>query len=75
MMALNTTAACEHVREVEQKIRVIKERARGTFTTLPYKKLPKLMVIDLLRFCVMWMNLFPVKSGISKKWSPWELVS
>ena len=21
------------------------------------------------------MNLFPMKSGISKKWSPWELIS
>ncbi len=74
-VALNTTAAREHVREVEQKIRVIKERARGTFNTLPYKKLQKLMMIELLHFCVMWMNLFPVKSGISKNWSPRELVS
>jgi hypothetical protein len=47
---------------------VIKERDRGTFNTLPYKKLPKLMVIELLHFCVMWMNSFPVKSGISEKW-------
>jgi hypothetical protein len=74
-MALNTTAAGEHVREVEQKIRVVKERVRGMINTLPYKKLPKLMVIELLHFCVMWMNLFPVKSGISQKWSPQELVS
>ncbi len=28
-----------------------------------------------LHFCVMWMNSFPVKSGISEKWSPRELVS
>jgi hypothetical protein len=74
-VAFNTTAAREHIGEVERKIRVIKERARGTFNTLPYKKLPKLMVIELLHFCVMWMTLFPVKSGISKKWSPRELVS
>jgi hypothetical protein len=44
-VALNTTTVCEHIGEVELKIRVIKERARGTFNTLPYKKLPKLMVI------------------------------
>ncbi len=74
-MALNTTAAREHIREIERKIRVIKERVRGTFNTLPYEKLPKMMVIELLHFCVMWMNSFPVKSGISKKWSPRELVS
>jgi hypothetical protein len=74
-VALNTTASQEHIREIEQKIRVIKEKARGTFNTLPYKKLPRMMVIELLHFCVMWMNSFPVKSGISEKWSPWELVS
>jgi hypothetical protein len=74
-VALNTTAAQEHVGEIEQKIRVIKERARGTFNTMPYKKLPRVMVIELLHFCVMWMNSFPVKSGISEKWSPQELVS
>ncbi len=33
------------------------------------------MVIELLHFCVMWMNLFPVRSGVSDKWSPHELVS
>jgi hypothetical protein len=74
-VALNTTAEHEHIGEVDQKIRVIKERARGTFNTLPYNKPPKLMVIELLHFCVMWMNSFLVKSGISKKWSPRELVS
>ncbi len=66
-LALNTMAAREHMGEVDQKTRVIKKRARGTFNTLPYKKLPKMMVIELLHFCVMWMNLFPVKSGISNK--------
>ena len=43
-VALNTTAAQEHVGEIEQKIKVIKERARGTFNTLPYKKIPRVMV-------------------------------
>jgi hypothetical protein len=74
-VALNTTAAREHVGEIERKIRVIKERARGTFNTLPYKKLSKMMKVELLHFCVMWMNSFPMKSGISEKWSPRELVS
>jgi hypothetical protein len=31
-VALNTTAAREHVGKIERKIRVIRERARGTFT-------------------------------------------
>jgi hypothetical protein len=74
-VVLNTTAAREHVGEIERKIRVIKERARGTINTLLYKKLPRLMVIELLHFCMMWMNSFLVRSGISDKWSPQELVS
>ncbi len=74
-VTLNTTAANEHVGEIERMIRVIKERGRGTINMLPYETMPKLMVIELMHFCVMWMNSFPVKSGVSKKWSPRELVS
>ncbi len=66
-VAINTTAAREHVGEIERKIRVIKERARGTINTLPYLQLPRLMIIELMHLCVMWMNAFPMKSGISKK--------
>jgi hypothetical protein len=73
-VTLNTTAAREHVGEIEQKIRVIKERARGTMNTVPYATMPKLMVIKLLHYVVMWMNSFPVKSGISKKWSTREFI-
>ncbi len=71
-VVLNTTAAREHVSEIEQKIRVIIERKRGMINTLLYKKLPRPMVIVLLYFCMMWMNSFLVRSGISDKWSPRE---
>jgi len=33
------------------------------------------VIIQLMHFCVMWMNSFPVNSGISEKWSPREIVS
>jgi hypothetical protein len=72
---LNTTAAQEHVGEIERKIQVVKERARCTTSILPYNILPKIMIIELMHFCIMWMNSFPVKSGISEKWSPREIVS
>jgi hypothetical protein len=65
-ITLNTTAGQEHVRDTERKIRVIKDRARGTISILPYKILPKLMIIELMHFCVMWLNSFLVKSGISE---------
>ena len=74
-MTLNTTSAREHVGKIKRKVRVIKERARGTTNTLPYSIMPKLMIIELMHHVVMWMNSFPVKSGISEKWSPRELVA
>jgi len=74
-VTINTTAAREHVGEIERKIRVIKERARITMNALPYPQLPRLMTIELMHFCIMWMNAFPVKSGVSEKWSPRELIS
>ena len=58
---LNTTAAQEHVGEIKRKIRVVKERARCTMSILPYKLLPKLMIIEPMHFCVMWMNSFLVE--------------
>ena len=38
-LTINTMAAREHVGEIERRIRVIKERARGTMSVLPYKAL------------------------------------
>jgi hypothetical protein len=74
-VTLNTTAAHEQVREIEWKIRVIQERGRGTINMPPYETMPKLMIIELMHFCVMCMNSFPVKSRVFKKWSPSKLVS
>jgi hypothetical protein len=74
-ITINTTAAREHVGEVERKIQVIKERARGAMATLPYLTLPKIMIVELMHFCFLWLNSFPVKSGVSEKWSLRELIS
>ena len=58
-VVINTTAVHEHVGEIKRKVKVIKESVRGTINMLPYLTLPKLMTIELMHFCVMWMNLFP----------------
>jgi hypothetical protein len=73
-LPINCTAANEHVPEPERAARLVKERCRGTENTLPFDGLPKLMVIELLHFVVLWLNNFPVKLGISTKYSPRELI-
>jgi hypothetical protein len=71
---MNTPAVAEHIAEIERQIRVIKECARGILCTLPYKNLPPLMLIQLLHFVVMWVNNFPLATGISTQFSPQELI-
>jgi hypothetical protein len=71
---LNTTAASEHVGDIERRIRVIKERCRSIICTLPYTHIPQIMLVHLLHHVVMWLNNFPVANGVSTQFSPRELV-
>ena len=53
----NFAAARKHVGEIELEIRVIKERERSTITTLPFKKCPCRVIIELVYFVVLWRNV------------------
>jgi hypothetical protein len=75
ILAINTTAAKEHVPEVEErKIRLIKEQGRGILNTLLFKKMPWLMLIELIYHVVLWLNAFPANSGVSETLSPRKIV-
>jgi len=74
IIVVNTTAANEHVPEIERRIHLIKERGRGYLNTLPYKKIPQLMLVELIYHVVLWLNAFPMKSGVSTTLSPREIV-
>ena len=74
IVEINTTAAREHVGEIERSIRTIKERARSISTVLPYTTLPKQLVIHLIYYVVMFLNAMPAKTGISETISPREIV-
>ena len=58
-ITMDVCLEAEHVGDIERLIRTLKERTRGTVTHLPYKKLPGRMVIELVRFCAFWLNVFP----------------
>jgi hypothetical protein len=70
----NTTAAKEQVSEVERTIQTVKNRTRGLLATLPFAHIPWRMKIEFVYFMVLWMNAFPVKSGILQTYSPQELL-
>jgi hypothetical protein len=67
---LNTTAAREHIPDIERKNRVLQERARALRSTLPFKIIPGRMIIEMLAKVVLWINVFPPSSGISNTYSP-----
>ncbi|KAL7465887.1 hypothetical protein ACHAXS_006188, partial [Conticribra weissflogii] len=73
-VVVNTTSAGEHVGDIERHIQTIKERGRGIMNTLPYKRMPARMVIELVYFCIMWLNAVPNKGGVSTEYSPREIV-
>jgi hypothetical protein len=70
----NRTAAKEHVSKAEQMIWTIKERTRGLLATLPIEHIPQRMKIKFIYFIVLWLNAFPVKSGIFFTFLPCKLL-
>jgi hypothetical protein len=74
LLISNTTAAKEHVSKAECTIWTIKERTLGVIATLPFKHIPRLMKIEFIHLVVVWMNVFPVKTGILLTYSLRELL-
>jgi hypothetical protein len=70
----NTMAAKEHVSKAERSIRTVKERTRGLIGLLPFDNIPWWMKIEFVYFIVLWLNAFPVKTGVSSIYSPQELL-
>jgi hypothetical protein len=74
-ITMNYTNAQDHVPQAERNNRTIKERIRAALHHLPYKKLPKTMVKYLAMVQTMLLNLFPVKGGVSKYFSPRAIIT
>ena len=62
---LNTCGADEHVPEIERFIRTVKDCVRSVYHSLPYKYVPRLLLVHLVKAAVFWLNAFPHRDGIS----------
>jgi hypothetical protein len=71
----NLTSANEHVPEAERNIRVIKERIRATFHSLPFRAIPALFIKELASESTHKLNFFPPANGISPYYSPRDILS
>ncbi len=72
---LETFAQDDHAPEVERSIRTTKNAIRGTSHGLPYKRLPKLMVTEIVYHSIRSLNQFPAEDGISDRMSPLSIVT
>ena len=55
-IVVNTTAANEHMAEIDCHMHIIKKWAWAIINMLPYPHLPKCMVIELFYFITMWLT-------------------
>jgi len=72
---VNVTAGADHVGEVKQSIRTMKERARTTIHGLPFKRLPKVTIQALDYHATKGLNQFPAKNSISDTLSPLTIMT
>jgi hypothetical protein len=74
-VTLNRCSREEHVPVAERRIRVLKELCRCICNTLPFKKLPAMLIVQMVSTCNLWLNIFPPKDGISRNINPIELIT
>ena len=67
---LNTASNDEHVLEIERQIHTVNERTLAIYCTLPFKKMPQRLIIEMVYAANYWLNMFPRTGGISKTLSP-----
>ena len=61
---LNLAAASEHVGLIERNIRFMKEKTRLICHSLPFERIPALMLIPMVLHTMQFMNSFPWKGGL-----------
>jgi hypothetical protein len=61
---LNLAAALEHVSLIEHNICFLKEKTCLICHSLPFKRIPALMLIRMVLHTVQFMNNFPRKGGL-----------
>ena len=73
-LRLNETSRDEHVGDIEQYIRTVKERMQAIYNTLPLQKIPAQLVIEMAKTAVFWLNAFPMAGGASHDLSPHTII-
>ena len=66
----NPTSADEHEPYSERLNRTLKERCRMCMSTLPFDRMPRRMLVEMVYLCVFWLNFYVPEDYISVHMSP-----
>ena len=55
---LSVSTADEHVPDIERYIQTSKDCVRSTYNSLPYKRIPNLLIFELVYFLAFWLVNF-----------------
>ena len=72
---LNIVAQDDHVPEIERSIRTVKECLRVLVHGMPFKRIPKLLLVELVRSVIKNLNILPAKQGVCKDVNPRSVVA
>jgi hypothetical protein len=74
-VSFNFCVQDEHMPKIEQYMCTVKDHARSGYNSLPFERIPCLMVIRLVANSVFWLNAFPHSDGVSSTLSPQYLLT
>ena len=67
---LNVCGAAAHVPDIERYIRTVEDWTWSTYCMLPFRQVPWIVLIPLLKNAVFWLNSFPAHDDVSSEHSP-----
>ena len=71
---VETCGRDEHVPDIERVVRTVKERSCCTTSTLPYKRIPGVMIDSNIQDKIFWLNQFPPPDNLSDAIGPAGMV-
>jgi hypothetical protein len=67
---INTAAANKHVPNIKCQICTVKDSTRSTYQMLPFRHIPCIALIHLVKNAVFWINAVQTNDGITRQYSP-----
>jgi hypothetical protein len=74
MPELDWAAASQHCGLIERNIQFLKEKVRSLRHSLPYERVPAIMIVRMVLHAVKFVKGFPWKGGV-KLYSPGEIMT